>query len=125
MILCVAGCHKIVKVQADKPKTQVNSQNRFFSSDLVGYARNHLQSLLGSDIQPIYFKGAQGDIIPIIFNEENRFDACNLLGKSLAETVEKIWNATKTSEILQISSQKITYTGHSLWAPFAHRFLPE
>ena len=27
--------------------TLLNSQNRFFSSDFVGYARDHLQSLLG------------------------------------------------------------------------------
>lgn len=87
--------------------TVLKSQNRLFSADFVGYARKHLQQLLGKEIQPIYFNGAQGDIIPL--KEDNRFETCDEIGKSLAQTVAEIWNATATSSELQIESQKEAY----------------
>jgi len=40
--------------------TVMRSANRLFSVDFVGPARDHLQLLLGKDVQPIYFNGAQG-----------------------------------------------------------------
>jgi hypothetical protein len=86
--------------------TVLKGQNRQFSSDFVGYARDHLQSILGPDVQPIYFNGAQGDIIPVISNDEDRFDSCEHLGQSLAITVEKIWNDLETNESLHIKTQK-------------------
>ncbi len=89
--------------------TVLKSQNRLFSSDFVGYARDHLQTLLGSNVQPIYFNGAQGDIIPVISNEGDRFESCEYLGHSLAETVQKIWNDTKTNDFLSIKTQKESY----------------
>lgn len=88
----------------------LKSQNRLFSADFVGYARDHLQASIGSDVQPIYFNGAQGDIIPVIFNEENRFDSCDRLAKSLADTVKVIWETTDTSDILQIATEKESYS---------------
>ncbi|MFY7842487.1 MAG: neutral/alkaline non-lysosomal ceramidase N-terminal domain-containing protein [Rhabdochlamydiaceae bacterium] len=90
--------------------TVLKSQNRFFSADFVGYARNHLQASIGQDVQPIYFNGAQGDIIPVIFNEHNRFDACDRLAKSLANTVTSIWETIRTSDKFQISTQKESYS---------------
>lgn len=98
--------------------TVLTSQNRLFSSDFVGYARDYLQSLLGSTCQPIYFNGAQGDIIPLIVNPENRFESCDYLGKSLAETVEVIWNATSTSSTLHIETQKESYAFEPQATPF-------
>ena len=98
--------------------TVLKSQNRLFSSDFVGEARNYLQDLLGSNVQPIYFNGAQGDIIPIVFNEVDRFDSCEYLGRSLAETVEKIWNETVTNETLHIKTQKEPYTFDLQATPF-------
>lgn len=89
--------------------TVLKSQNRLFSADFVGYARDHLQSSIGSNLQPLYFNGAQGDIIPAIFNEENRFDACDQLAKSLADTVKAIWETTETSDTFQIATQKESY----------------
>lgn len=89
--------------------TVLKSQNRLFSADFVGSARTHLQTLLGSDLQPIYFNGAQGDINPVIFNEDDRYDSCERLGQSLAETIQEIWNGVKTSEILEIQTQKESY----------------
>lgn len=96
----------------------LKSQNRLFSADFVGYARNHLQSSLGSNVCPIYFNGAQGDIIPVIFNENDRFDACDHLGKSLAETVKKIWDKTTTNDSLQIDTQKESYAFNPQATPF-------
>lgn len=90
--------------------TVLKSQNRLFSADFVGYARDHLQASIGSDVEPIYFNGAQGDIIPAIFNEENRFDSCDRLAKSLADTVKGIWDTTDTSDTFQIATQKESYS---------------
>ena len=98
--------------------TLLKSQNRLFSSDFVGYAREHLRSFLGSNVQPIYFNGAQGDIAPIIFNENDQFDACEGLGKSLAESVKEIWDTTITKETLQIDTQKKSYTFKPQPTPF-------
>lgn len=98
--------------------TLLRSENRLFSSDFVGYARNHLQSFLGSNVYAIYFNGAQGDIIPIVFNENDRFGACNQLGKSLAETVKKIWDQTLTENVLQIETQKEQYAFKPQATPF-------
>jgi hypothetical protein len=89
--------------------TVLTSQNRLFSSDFVGFTRDEIQSLIGPYIQPIYFNGAQGDIIPFISDEENRFKACSYLGKSLAHTIKKIWDTTNTSHILEINSYKEPY----------------
>lgn len=98
--------------------TVLKSQNRLFSSDFVGYARDHVQALLGSGIQPIYFNGAQGDIIPVIFNEDDRFASCDFLGRSLAETVQDIWNAVEVSDSLDIKTQNEPYTFKPQATPF-------
>lgn len=98
--------------------TVLTSQNRFFSSDFVGYARSYLQSFLGAKVHALYFNGAQGDIIPVIFNEDDRFDSCDSLGKSLAKTVKKIWDKTSTDDTLQIDIQKEPYTFKSQATPF-------
>ena len=98
--------------------TVLKSQNRLFSADFVGYARNHLQSSLGSNVCSIYFNGAQGDIIPVIFNENDRFDACDNLGKSLAETVKNIWDETITDDSVKIDTQKDSYAFKPAATPF-------
>ena len=96
--------------------TVLNSQNRLFSADFVGYARDYLESSL--NVQPIYFNGAQGDIIPVIFNDKERFDGCDRLAQSLAETVKIIWDATETSETLPITTQKESYAFKPQATPF-------
>lgn len=98
--------------------TVLKSQNRLFSADFVGYARDHLQASIGSNVQPIYFNGAQGDIIPAIFNEEDRFDSCDQLAKSLADTVKTIWDTTNASDALQITTQKESYSFKPQANPF-------
>lgn len=90
--------------------TVLNCHNRLFSSDFVGYARDHLQEHLGKECQPIYLNGAQGDINPLIFNKDNRFHSCKKLGTSLAHTVQHIWDKTAVSENLNIETKKLEYT---------------
>lgn len=89
--------------------TVLDSRNNLFSADFVGYARTHLKSLLGKDIQPIYFNGAQGDINPVIQNPEDRFESCEFLGTSLAEKVANIWNTIEVKDTMHIGTQKETY----------------
>ena len=97
----------------------MKSQNRFFSSDFVGYARNHLQSLIGHNVQPIYFNGAQGDIIPNTSNiKNNSFSACKTLGKSLAKSVKQIWDNIETGKSLHITTKKEFYTFEPKPTPF-------
>ena len=98
--------------------TVLQSQNRLFSSDFVGYARNHLQSFLGSNVYTIYFNGAQGDIVPVISNENDRFDACANLGESLAESVKEIWDITMTDDTLHIDTKKESYSFKPQATPF-------
>lgn len=89
--------------------TVLKQNNLLFSADFVGYARNHLQSLLGRHLQPLYFNGAQGDVIPLSSNGTNQFEACEILGHTLAETVAKIWEETSTSVELSIDFLKDVY----------------
>lgn len=98
--------------------TVLKSQNRLFSADFVGYTRDRLQFLLGPTVQPLYFNGAQGDIIPVIFNEDDRFDSCERLGQSLAETVANVWNETETRDKLHIMTQKDSYSFKPEATPF-------
>lgn len=98
--------------------TLLKSQNRLFSSDFVGYARNHLQNLLGPNVSALYFNGAQGDILPVVFNEDDRFDSCNTLGQSLAETVKKIWDETSVEGDLKIDTLKHSYSFKPQATPF-------
>lgn len=90
--------------------TVLRSSNRLFSADFVGYARDQIQSLLGENVQALYFNGAQGDINPVIFNEHDRFASCQTLGHSLAETVVSMWGHIATKETLDIHTQKETYS---------------
>ncbi len=99
--------------------TILKSQNRQFSADFVGYARKHIKSLLGKDIQPIYFNGAQGDIIPaVLVPNEDSYSSVRIFGKSLAESVQKIWDNTKTEESLHIVTQKNSYAFQPQATPF-------
>jgi hypothetical protein len=87
--------------------TVLTGKNLMFSADFVGYTRRDLQDSLGA--QPIYFNGALGELIPVIFNEEDRFESCKLLAKSLAASVKEVWDATGTSSSLEINTEKERY----------------
>lgn len=98
--------------------TILSGSNQTFSADFVGYARDRLQYLLGSEVQAIYFNGAQGDIAPVIFNEQDRFASCQFLGKNLGDVVEKIWQETEASDSFDIKTQKSNYSFQPLATPF-------
>jgi hypothetical protein len=98
--------------------TVLNGDNRLFSADFVGYARDQITALIGSGVQPVYFNGAQAEIIPLIFNEEDRFDSSKQLGKSLAKTVEEIWKEIDASEVLDIKTEKESYSFKPQATPF-------
>lgn len=89
--------------------TVLRSENRLFSADFVGYARDHLRTLIGNNVQPIYFNGAQGDINPVIFNEEDRFASSDALGRALAEKVKEIYQQIQVSDALSIKTEREPY----------------
>lgn len=98
--------------------TVLNNQNDLFSADFVGYARDKIQSLIGDRVQPLFFNGAQGDILPIILNEKDRFAASEMIGQSLAKTVEEIWNRVEVSDSLLIQTEKKRYAFQPQTTPF-------
>jgi hypothetical protein len=90
--------------------TVLDKTNVLFSADLVSYARNHIEKLIGNQVQTIFINGAQGEIIPSILNSDDRFDACDQTGKFLAGSVEKIWGQIKVSDELKIKTFKEKYS---------------
>jgi hypothetical protein len=98
--------------------TVLTSQNFLFSADFVGFVREHLQSCFGAEMQAMYFNGAQGDIVPVIFNEKDRFDSCNQMAVSLSGTIKTIWDQTETNTSLQISTLKEYYVFKPQPTPF-------
>lgn len=98
--------------------TVLKSQNLLFSSDFVGYTRSHINHLFENSTEAIYFNGAQGDIAPVIFNDEDRFESAKILGQSLAESIATIYNAIETNDSLDIKTQKQTYAFKPQPTPF-------
>jgi len=93
--------------------TILKYQNLEFSADFVGYAREALKELIGSDVQPIYFNGAQGDLIPSLTKEGLErlgFESSKEVGDSLAHAVKKVWDSITPLETLKIEIQKKSYT---------------
>ncbi|PWU14640.1 MAG: hypothetical protein C5B45_04105 [Chlamydiae bacterium] len=123
----------------------LSSENLFFSADFVGYARAYIAKENG---QTMYFNGTQGDIIPRISEEkpcsviskilaeitqniftslkknEQRTDEkqeyirCDTLGKSLAETVQKVLHSINTKESLHMQTDKHVYSFKPQPTPF-------
>lgn len=90
--------------------TVLDGSNNLFSSDLVGYARNHLQKQIGHQVQAVFINGAQAEILPAIFNPTDRYASADITGKSLADSVAKIWNEIDVSEELKIKTFKEKYS---------------
>lgn len=80
-----------------------------FSADVVGYARNHVQTLIGKGVTPIFFNGAKGELLAKVFFPSDRFKSCDVVGKSLAEGVLKVWNSTPTKNQMEITTYTETY----------------
>ena len=89
--------------------TILDSNNMLFSADFVGFARNHIKMLIGSDVEAIYFNGAQGDIVPNLTEGGDRYAYCDATGRALALTVAGIWNETVVTDSLGIATQREAY----------------
>lgn len=81
-----------------------------FSADVVGYARNHIKSLIGSGMTTIFFNGAKGELLAKVLFPSDRFKSCDVVGKTLAEGVSKVWDATQVKDSMAISTFNHTYT---------------
>lgn len=81
-----------------------------FSADVVGYARNHIKSLIGNDVTPVFFNGAKGELLAKILFPNDRFKSCDVTGKTLAEGVSHVWNTIPVKDQVGISTFKHIYT---------------
>lgn len=90
--------------------TVLGQENLLFSSDFIGFARDRIKSLIGEEVESVYFNGAQGDIIPNLPKGGDRFAYCSQLGESLAETVFDIWSSTETDNSIEIATFKDSYS---------------
>lgn len=98
--------------------TILEADNKMFSADFVGYARDHIKALIGHDVEAIYFNGAQGDIAPNVPNGGDRFNLCDEAGRKLAERVSTIWDSIETEDHIDIITKKKTYSFNPLSTPF-------
>jgi hypothetical protein len=80
--------------------TVLRASNLAFSADMIGYARSGLRELIGDDVQPVYFNGAQAEIVPNSRN--NTFEEAKRLGDELAQSVKAIWNDIPVKEDVNI-----------------------
>ena len=91
--------------------TILNSDNRFFSADFVGEAREELKSLLGKSIAPLFFNGAQAEILPAL-------NSCKETGLCLAKSIQAIWDQIEVTDSLELLSLKTTYSFKPEKTPF-------
>lgn len=80
-----------------------------FSADIVGYARDHVKSLIGGEVTPIFFNGAKGELLATVPFPDDRFKSCDVVAKNLAEGVQKVWNSTQAESEVKISTFKNSY----------------
>lgn len=92
--------------------TVLGPENRLFSADFVGAARKSLQQELGAEIIPLFFNGAQGEIIPIKAEGAASYERCEEIGKALAAEVSNVWNRIETTADVRIESwhQRFSFT---------------
>ena len=97
--------------------TVLTQDNLLFSADFVGYTRDYLKTFIGEGVEPIYFNGAQGDIIPNFPKGGDRFSLSDQFGKKLAEKTAEIWRKTKTEDKVEIATYKDSYAFKPLATP--------
>lgn len=88
--------------------TVLPASNLLFSADFVGYARHHLRHLLGEQVQPVYFNGAQAELVPPA-SQQPPFEACERLGHEMADAVYALWEHISTHDSLEMDSIKKPY----------------
>lgn len=90
--------------------TVLNADNLFFSADFVGQARTSIKKFLGESVQPIFFNGAQAEIIPRTLVDKNGYAQCELIGDLLAREVAHVWQMTETTDEMKVELYKENYT---------------
>lgn len=89
--------------------TVLDHTNKRFSSDFVGVARKSLKQLLGEEIEPIFFNGAQAEIIPNLPNGGERYDDREIIGETLAQSIAKTWHSIQVQDDMDIETYKDSY----------------
>ncbi len=92
--------------------TVLSGRNMLFSADYVGAARNHLVQMIGGEVQPVFFNGAQADVSPRPPSGEDGFERCDFMGQALAEEVKRVWDSIEASDSLKIESRHHPYEVH-------------
>lgn len=90
--------------------TVLKGDNRLFSADFVGFARSFLQAFIDPNVFSVYFNGAQGDIIPVISDEEDRYQSASDIGLVLARAVGDVWDSLETKDSLEIKTIHMPYS---------------
>ena len=98
--------------------TVLGCQSRLFSADFVGSTRAHIAALLGSQVVPLYFNGAQAEIVPELQDARDGFAVCDMIGAKLADSVKQIWDATQVAATLEIDVEKKEYSFVPQQTPF-------
>jgi hypothetical protein len=100
----------ILVYSSDEISTTDNEIMMVFSADVVGYTRNHIKTLIDKDITPVFFNGAKGELLAKVLFPNDRFKSCDVIGKTLAESVSRVWDSTQVKNKLEISTFKHVYT---------------
>lgn len=90
--------------------TILSADNRLFSADFVGYAREEIAATLGENVEAIYFNGAQGEVQPFVTSDSDLFEQAHRIGSALAASVLDVWSSTEVKGTICIDCEKDTYT---------------
>jgi hypothetical protein len=90
--------------------TVLSGDNREFSADFVGYARDALRRELGERAVAVYFNGAQGDVSPAPPSGDEPFARAQAMGEALAAEALRVWRVTETADSLGIATLRHRYT---------------
>lgn len=90
--------------------TVLPGSNMEFSPDFCGYARAHIEKMIGGGVRSVYINGAQGDISPRPpSGGGDAFAAADRMGRELAATAKRVWDETETSAELGIRTLREAY----------------
>lgn len=90
--------------------TVLGPENMTFSADFVGYARNALERMIGSDAIAIFANGAQGTIAPHAFQGDDSWKRAENVGTILAAEAFKIVLMIKPQDAIDIKLARTPLT---------------
>ena len=82
--------------------TVLGAENMTFSADFVGFARNAVERMIGSDAMAIFANGAQGTIAPRAFQGDDGWQRADNVGTILAAEVLKVVLMLKPQDAVEI-----------------------